>query len=213
MTIIINSKPKQPATTANLKEKIGGFKFQMPSADKKPEPASLDNPTTNALSGDDANPVEKSGTDGIKFGTTKTDKPKIQIGKPKNNLLATKQEKEDIAIPEMSDDKYEVVADSTAQFSEETGNAFVQQLNMLQQAIDGTGDLKDQMTNILTFLDDNPEYKETVSPQDVSVFVAACRKVANITVTEKVERKTKKAKVSANVEEVLADLADLEFTL
>ncbi len=213
MTIIINTKPKEKTTTANLQEKVGGFKFQMPNGNKQPAANPVDE-GTKAVDKRSDNPVgEPARKPGIAIGAVKSDKPKLQVGKPKNNLLANKQDNPDNPIPEMSDDKYEVVANSTAVLSEESGNSFQQQLDMLQQAIDGTGDLKDQMVNILTFLDDNPEYKETVSPQDVSVFVAACRKVAGITVTEKVERKTKKAKVSANVEEVLSDLADLEFEL
>ena len=113
----------------------------------------------------------------------------------------------------MSVDKYEVVIGSQPEFTAEAGDKFQVQLGMLRDAIDGDGVLKDQMVNILTFLDDNPEYKDNISTKDVAVFVAGCRKIAGITVTEKVVRKKKTTTNTAAVQDVLDDLADLSFDL
>ena len=167
----------------SLKEKTKGFKFKLP--DTKREVSTSSNDT----------PIGNSESDAVKSNA--------------NDIRA----KETNSVLKMSDDKYEVVADSVAEFSEESGNKFQQQLGILQQAIDGTGDLRDGMQNILLFLDDNPQYKNNISPKDVSIFVAACRKVAGITVTEKKTRVTKKKASSAMEQDILSDLADLDLDL
>jgi hypothetical protein len=202
-------KPKDPAPTTSLAEKASGFKFKMPEAKTK-EPASTPASATVDAPAEAANPVgdttvaKASNATGLLIG--KKEAPvKVEsaplIQKPTTN------------IPQMSDDKYEVVADSVPEFTETSGDAFQQQLSMLQDAIDGTGDLKNQMAGILTFLDDNPQFKTNIGVADVAVFVAGCRKVAGITVTEKVTRKTKVKKADAKVEAVMADLADLDLDL
>lgn len=117
------------------------------------------------------------------------------------------------AIPEMSVDKYEVVVGQIDEFSEVAGDRFEEQVAILQSAVDGTGDLKDGMTNILTFLDDNPQYKETIEAKDMHVFVNACAKIAGITVMEKKARKTKRAKTSELEDSIMNDLADLVIDL
>ena len=208
MTLLI--KPKAQPKPTTLQEKQSGFKFQAPKLQPKTEQVVhevVDKPNTTSTNKPD---VKKAGLIPL---PNKPNANNLLIGKPKTGLLNQNTKSVSSPIPEMSNDKYEVVADSVAEFSEEAGNKFQEQLDMLQQAVDGTGELKDQMVNILTFLDDNPQYKANVSPKDVSVFVAACRKVAGITVQEKAKRKTSTAKVSAKVEEVMGDLADLEFTL
>ena len=212
MSLLIKTKPQQPATS--LQEKQNGFKFKMPSVSAKqkelPVPIVDGGKTTSSASLIGAGQRNEQTT----AQTNKPNANKLLIGKPKPaNLLATKPVAKTTPIPEMSANKYEVVANSVPEFSEEAGNKFEEQIGMLQQAIDGTGELKDQMVNILTFLDDNPQYKDNVSPKDVAVFVAGCRKVAGITVQEKQTRKTSKKKTTAKVEEVISDLADLEFTL
>ena len=83
----------------------------------------------------------------------------------------------------------------------------------MQSAIDSIGDLREGMTNTLTFLDDNPEYKDNIAPEDIAVFVSACRKVAGITVTEKKTRVTKKKATSALEADIMADLAGLDLQL
>ena len=207
MTLLIKPKKLQPTTS--LKEKQDGFKFQMPNVHPR-----SNNRSTNVDNGTKTT-ITKSTS---KMAVAETNLPnanKLLVGKTKtkSNLLAPKSPPQTTLIPEMSTDKYEVVADSIPEFSEKAGNKFEEQIIMLQQAIDGTGELKDQMVNILTFLDDNPQYKDNVSPKDVAVFVAACRKVAGITVQEKVARKTKNKKSTAKIEEVFSDLADLTFDL
>lgn len=199
------------AKASTLAEKTNGFQFKKPTIASTPtatrEIIENGNGATNQK-GSSEEPRVDTGTNRPN-GNGLLEKKISDEGKP----VANQFKKPSDPIPEMSDDKYEVTADAVPEFSAEAGNKFQEQLEMLQAAIDGTGDLKDQMENILTFLDDNPQYKENVSPKDVSVFVTACRKVAGITVTEKTERKTRKTKVSAQVEDVLADLADLEFDL
>jgi hypothetical protein len=208
MSLLI--KPKSdvaPVSKPTLQEQTNGFKFQLPKTNggtKTNNTPVVERPTTQPVA-------------------TKPDKPdgnKLLIGTAKPLLpnksplpIATKLPQASTAVPEMSDDKYEVVAGSIPEFSEEAGNKFQQQLEMLQFAIDGNGVLKDQLANILTFLDDNPEYKDNISPKDVSVFIAGCRKVAGITVTEKVTRAKKVTKTTADVQDVLDDLADLSFDL
>lgn len=208
MSILIKTK-SQPAATS-LQEKQNGFKFQMPKVHPRSnEPIPEVDTGTNTTSTSTTQKVVDTGTD-------KPNANKLLIGKSKpkpTSLLATKPAAKNTPIPEMSADKYEVVANSVPEFSEEAGTKFEEQIGMLQQAIDGTGELKDQMVNILTFLDDNPQYKDNVSPKDVAVFVAGCRKVAGITVQEKTTRKAGKKKTTAKVEEVINDLADLEFSL
>ena len=235
MTLLIKPKKLQPTTS--LKEKHDDFKFQMPSAkvvNKAKETARMptavvDNETdksnakthttkvVNKPNTTTTNTIVATAPVGNvdKTKTNLADANKLLVGKTKtkSNLLAPKSPPQTTLIPEMSTDKYEVVADSIPEFSEKAGNKFEEQIIMLQQAIDGTGELKDQMVNILTFLDDNPQYKDNVSPKDVAVFVAACRKVAGITVQEKVARKTKNKKSTAKIEEVFSDLADLTFDL
>lgn len=212
MSILIKTKPQQPVTS--LQEKQNGFKFKMPRMQQSKLPEQqTEIPTVDERKATDTNTIVAARNE-IKTKTNPANANKLLIGKPKpTNLLAPKLVAKSTPIPEMSADKYEVVANSIPEFSEEAGNKFEEQLAMLQQAVDGTGELKDQMTNILTFLDDNPQYKDNVSPKDVAVFVAACRKVAGITVQEKQTRKTSKKKSSAKVETVIADLADLEFSL
>lgn len=201
-------KPKNQPPVTSLKEKQSGFKFQTPKLQPKskvaiPEVVSKSNTTVT-------NTVDAA----IKSKPNSTNANKLLVGKPKaNSLLPPKSASKTLPIPKMSTDKYEVVADSVPEFSEKAGDKFAEQIATLQQAIDGTGELKDQMVNILTFLDDNPQYKDNVSPKDVAVFVAACRKVAGITVQEKTTRKTTTKKSTAAVEEVLSDLADLSFDL
>lgn len=208
MTLLIGSK--QPVTS--LKDKKDGFKFQAPKLRQQPK-KEVAIPEVDLKS----NPTNT----GMHVGKQKP-KPTADIqnanklldgkSKPKS-LLTPKSAPKNTLIPAMSTDKYEVVEGSIPEFSEDAGNKFQEQIEMLQQAVDGTGELKDQMVNILTFLDDNPQYKDNVSPKDVAVFVAACRKVAGITVQEKTVRKTKVTKSTAKVEEVLSDLADLSFEL
>lgn len=212
MSILIKTKPQQPATS--LQEKQNGFKFKMPTVQAKtnkvPVPIVDERKATSSTSLIGAGQRNEQ----TAAQTNKPDANKLLIDKPKPaNLIATKPAAKSTPIPEMSADKYEVVANSVPEFSEAAGNKFEEQIGMLQQAIDGTGELKDQMVNILTFLDDNPQYKNNVSPKDVAVFVAGCRKVAGITVQEKTTRKAGKKKTTAKVEEVINDLADLEFTL
>ena len=191
--LIGNKSDAKPETT--LKEKTKGFQFKKPSSqtgtastNKTPLIVESTKTTTNKSNGN-------------------------QLLKPKNKPTAPTFKKPSVPIPEMADDKYEVVADSTAELSKVNGDKFQEQLNMLQHAIDGNGQLRDQMINILTFLDDNPQFKDNVGPKDVAVFVNACRKVAGITVTEKTERKSRRTASSAQVEEILDDLADLNFDL
>ena len=210
MSLLIKTKPQQPATS--LQEKQNGFKFKMPivQQSKLPEQQAF----VDERKATSSTELMGNGKINVDPTTNKPNANKLLIGKPKPaNLLTPKPAAKTTPIPEMSADKYEVVANSVPEFSEEAGNKFEEQIGMLQQAIDGTGELKDQMVNILTFLDDNPQYKDNVSPKDVAVFVAGCRKVAGITVQEKQTRKTSKKKSSAKVETVIADLADLEFSL
>lgn len=198
----------KPKPVTSLKEKQSGFKFQAPKLRQQKEvaiPEVIIKPDTTVAN----RPIAKA-VDTVK---TNIKNANSLLNKKPKSLLASKPAAKTTLIPEMSADKYEVVANSVPEFSEAAGNKFEEQITMLQQAIDGTGELKDQMVNILTFLDDNPQYKDNVSPKDVAVFVAACRKVAGITVQEKVVRKTKTKKVTANVEEVMGDLADLTFDL
>ncbi len=198
----------KPQPTTSLQEKQSEFKFKAPTLrtqSKVAIPEVIDKPNTTT-------PKSIITTrNGVKTTTNKKNANNLLVGKPKIGLLD--KTKSSTPIPKMSTDKYEVVIDSISEFSEAAGNKFEEQITMLQQAIDGTGELKDQMTNILMFLDDNPQYKENVSPKDVAVFVAACRKVAGITVQEKTTRKTTKTKSTAEVEEVISDLADLSFEL
>ena len=207
MTLLIG-KPKKPVTS--LKEKQDGFKFQMPSPKVDSKRETTNKTATTSSSKRVGNTVDNTPNsthaNNLLIGKSKT----RSVDKSKSPLINAKPT---TPIPEMSDDKYEVVANSVPEFSEAAGNKFEEQITMLQQAVDGTGELKDQMVNILTFLDDNPQYKANVSPKDVAVFVAACRKVAGITVQEKTTRKTSTKKVSAKVEEVFSDLADLNFEL
>lgn len=206
MTLLIGPKKSLPSTS--LKEKQNGFKFQKPKLSQQKETL-----IHKVVDGTNTT-VENSVVANTKVKPNSTNANKLLVDKPKSgNLLSSKLASKTTSIPEMSGDKYEVVADSVSEFSEKAGNKFEEQITMLQQAIDGTGELKDQMVNILTFLDDNPQYKDNVSPQDVAVFVAACRKVAGITVQEKTTRKTKTTKTTAEVAEVLSDLADLDFEI
>jgi hypothetical protein len=185
-------KNKQAAPASSLAEKTNAFKFKKPDAKQSSGRV-------------EATPLPTSPPVAAKGLLIGNPKPKTRIV-PTPSPTAS-------SIPVMSDDKYEVVADSVPEFTESSGNAFQEQLGMLQQAIDGTGDLKHQMSNILLFLDDNPQFKNNISPQDISVFVAGCRKVAGITVTEKAVRKTKAKKVDVKLESVMSDLADLELEL
>lgn len=209
MSILIKAKPQPVATS--LQEKTNAFKLKMPTVQQPKLPEQqAEIPVVDERKATVAKTPILDNTS----GAIKPNANKLLLGSAKPvSLLATKPEAKSTPIPTMSADKYEVVANSVPEFSEEAGDKFQQQLEMLQQAVDGTGELKDQMVNILTFLDDNPQYKDNVSPKDVAVFVAACRKVAGITVQEKSTRKAGKKKTTAKVEEVISDLADLEFTL
>ena len=199
MTILIkktNAKPKQ-----TLAQQTTNFQFKKPEVKAKPSVTSL--PIVEDKPKPKAQPAPSTAiadlVDEVEQEVTK--KTAIGFKKPAS------------PIPELADDKYQITIGSEPEFSESAGNKFTEQLDMLQQAIDGTGDLKDQMVNILTFLDDNPQYKENVGPKDVAVFVAACRKVAGITVQEKTTRKTRQTKAAALEQDIMDDLADLNFDL
>lgn len=190
-------QPEEKPVATTLENKVSGFKFNTPKINAGRNtaiPAVVETPAA-------PEPDKPNGNKLLIGGNKQASATANTVHKPAD------------PIPEMSLDKYEVVIGAKPEISEESGNKFRQQLEMLQSAIDGNGVLKDQMENILTFLDDNPEYKENVAPKDVAVFVAACRKVAGITVTEKVERKTRQTKTSAAVQDVLDDLADLTFDI
>lgn len=199
MTLLIQPKntdeKEKPKET--LKEKAAGFQFQLPAAGTKSKTAS------------DSQPAKQSG---IKLGNTtnKQNNNGLQIGKPKAQTVET----ESVTIPEMSDDKYKMVVGDSEEFSQEAVDRFQEQLNKLAAAVDtGKGDLKNEMQNILVFLDDNPQYKENVSAKDVAVFVRACRKVAGITVTEKAAKQTKKKKSDTVVNDLMDELADFDLEL
>jgi len=187
-------KPDAKQEPTTLAEKANGFQFKKPEiisdsqpAEQRPVDTISNKPNANSILG------------------KKAKEPAVQT--------ATQSNTPSNSIPKMSDDKYEVVVGASDSFTEEAGDKFAQQLGILQSAIDGIGDLREGMTNVLTFLDDNPQYKDNIAPKDIAVFVAACRKVAGITVTEKKTRVTRKKTTSALEEDIMADLAGLDLQL
>ena len=184
----------KPATT--LAEKASSFQF------KKPEIVSSSQPAKQQAI---QQGTDKPNANSVQTAPRQTQHVQVPIANQSNTPANN--------IPEMSDDKYEVVAGASDSFSPEAGNKFEEQLGILQSAIDGVGDLREGMVNVLTFLDDNPQYKDNIAPKDIAVFVAACRKVAGITVTEKKTRVTKKKSTSALEADIMADLAGLDLEL
>lgn len=189
-----DAKPEtKPAE--NLQQKVAGFKFNP-----------VGNKPTNAAPTGESNNVSAT--------VQNASKPLIPNTKPQPSSTSKPVFKKPSApIPEMAADKYEVVADSQAEISMAAGDKLQEQLAMLQSAIDGNCSLQDQMTNILTFLDDHPDCKDMVAPKDIAVFVAACRKVAGITVKEKTTRQTRKKKQDAVVDDIMDELADLDISI
>ena len=194
----------KPATT--LAEKASSFQFKKPEIVSSSQPAKqqaiqqgTDKPNANTVQ------TAPRQTQHVPTSAKTTSPIPIQIAHQSNTPANN--------IPEMSDDKYEVVAGASDSFSQEAGNKFEEQLGILQSAIDGVGDLREGMVNVLTFLDDNPQYKDNIAPKDIAVFVAACRKVAGITVTEKKTRVTKRKSTSALEADIMADLAGLDLEL
>lgn len=196
-----NGTTATTATTAKeeLAAKVKGFKFQSP----KPKSKTETKIAKGTLATKSAPLASKGNAEAQVVRST---------AKSESQMAPTFAQPHP-AIPEMSVDKYEVVVGQIDEFSEVAGNRFEEQVAILQAAVDGTGDLKDGMTNILTFLDDNPQYKETIEAKDMHVFVNACAKIAGITVMEKKARKTKRAKTSELEADIMNDLADLVIDL
>ena len=134
MTILIG-KPKKPVTS--LKEKQDGFKFRIQNTkivDKRKTTSKIAITSSRRTVG---NAIDNAPN------PTHTNKLLIGKSKPKNLLEALAVQKtlpKTTPIPEMSSDKYEVVANSIPEFSEAAGNKFEEQITMLQQAVDGTGE-------------------------------------------------------------------------
>ena len=178
-----NAKPKQPKPTTSLAEKTNAHKFSLPPA--KPVAAK---------------PA------GLKLGGAKPVTPT----KPVETATVVVKTN---AIPQVSDEKFNIVEGAEAFLSAEAGDKFRDMLTMLEENIDSEGDLQRILKGTMEYLQDNPECDAILRPEDRAVFVRAARKSYGITITAKTTRKAATTKNEKKVDELMDELADLDFAI
>ena len=192
---------KTPVATTSLQEKTSGHKFTLPSKSKPAETSSKNvtqtKPKLNLGAARENGVAKQTGSPQVANQT----KP-VEKAAPKNN-----------AIPQVSDEKYNLVADAEPSLSTEAAEKFRDMLTMLAENIDNEGELQNVLKGTLTHLKENPEVDCILTPEDRATFVRAARKSYGITLVTKTTRKAKVTKASAKVDELMDELADLDFAL
>jgi hypothetical protein len=195
-------EPKESKPQTSLQEKTSGFKFQLPATKGNNEANAETTAQVESVTTADkpnVNTVQNSpAKNGSLLGATQPEKP---------------AEKKATPIPALGDEKYVLVADATPEISEEMAARLRGYLQRLEDTIDDDHQLQDVLKQTLEYLSEHKELKAILAPEDRAVFVRACRKSYGITLTSKKKNKTKTKKLDAKVEDIMADLTDMEFDL
>lgn len=114
---------------------------------------------------------------------------------------------------EISDEKFNIVPGAIAGLTKEAAEKFRDMLVMLADVIDNESELQNVLRGTLLHLQENPEVDAILTPEDRAVFVRAARKSYGITLVAKTTRKTKTTKAAKQVDDLMDELADLDFAL
>ena len=195
-------KPKTPVATTTLQEKTSGFKFSLPKQSRPAQTNSADATQKPVQHEQKTSGTGSKGILGSKGGGIQ-DKP--------NPLAEVK--KHDNAIPKISAEKFNIVAESTPTLSVESATKFQEMVEMLEENIDNEGELQNVLKGTLEYLNDNPEVDAILTPESRAIFVKAARNSYGITLVAKTARKAKTTKATKKVDALMDELADLDFTL
>ena len=185
-----------PVAKTSLQEKTSGHKFSLPTKSKPAETISEKAAPKQGATG--LNLSKPTSANASKGSTDSS----IQQNQTKSN-----------AIPEISEEKFNLIADVDPTFSTEAAIKFRDMLVMLEENIDNEGELQNVLKGTLTHLQENPEVDAILTPEDRATFVRAARKSYGITLVAKTTRKAKVTKSAAKVDELMDELCDLEFSI
>ena len=194
MKLKLGGNPVAKPAPTTLAEKTSGHKFTLPNQSK---PTQTDSPE-----------VAEKPKAGLSLGS----KPVAETA-TESKVETAKPGVKDNAVPEVSDEKFNIVAGVDATLDTEAGNKFREMLTMLADNIDSDGDLQRILKGTMEYLRDNPECDAILKPEDRAIFVRAARKSYGITLAAKTTRKAKTTKSAAKVDELMDELADLDFAL
>lgn len=152
--------------------------------DKKPEIVAEKSPETKPA--------------GIQLGSKQVSNPPVEIAN------------EDIPTLAPVGEKYVLNAEATEQLPAETLEGFAKHMQTLIDTM-GTKELSNSLHAILKYTKEHPELKGILRPEDVQLFVRGCRQSYGLVVKAKQTNQAKRKVSSANVEDVMNDLADIQF--
>jgi len=92
----------------------------------------------------------------------------------------------------------------------EPANQLRAHLHTLAQSLN-TEDVSDAMMRVYKFLDENPNMKDILLPEDIQLCIKALQQSTNTTIAKKQERKQTRSKRTEAVENLAGELADLGF--
>ncbi len=98
----------------------------------------------------------------------------------------------------------------TVNTDEEAVSRFQQMLEYLKTHL-ASHEIANNLADTLKFLETHTFLTETMKPADIQTFVRTMRAAYGTVIAKKTERSTKRAVSNEKVEEVLGELADLDF--
>lgn len=113
-----------------------------------------------------------------------------------------------IAIPEVTGEKYALLAEASDTLSQDTINQFNQRMRMIELCMDSP-DLHNAMDRVITYCQEHNELRPFLRAEDISLFVKGARssyaKVAEV----KTKNRAKKSKAALLDESIMEELADI----
>ena len=113
-----------------------------------------------------------------------------------------------IAIPEVTGEKYALLAEASDTLSQDTINQFNQRMRMIELCMDSP-DLHNAMDRVITYCQEPNELRPFLRAEDISLFVKGARssyaKVAEV----KTKNRAKKSKAALLDESIMEELADI----
>jgi len=137
------------------------------------------------------------------------------------NLLANKPvpHEEQVAAKEVAtiklaeiSEKYVLNADATEKLPQTVLDDFTAKMQHLIFAMD-TQELQTALHSVLNFAQENPHLRDILRAEDIQLVVRAARKSYGLTVVAKTKGKTRTTKKAALDADIMADLADVSFTI
>lgn len=109
-------------------------------------------------------------------------------------------------------EKYVLDASATEQLSQTVLDDFAAKMQHLIYAMD-TQELPTALHSVLSFAQENPHLRDILRADDIRLVVRGARKSYGMTVVAKTTNKTRTTKQSALTKDIMADLADVSFSV